>query len=359
MNFIDLPYQQSRIRQQIDSNIAAVLDHGQYVLGPEVSLLEQRLAEYVGVEFCLGVSSGTDALLLALMALGVGQDDEVITTPFTFIATGEVIALLGAKCVFVDINPKTYNINPTLIEQAITDKTKAIMPVSLYGQCADFDAINQIAKQHDLPVIEDGAQSFGATYKGRKSCGLSTVGCSSFFPSKPLGGYGDSGAIFTNDADLAKKMRELHVHGQDKRYHHPVIGINGRMDTLQAAILLAKFDIFPEEVSLREKTGLAYSSALASKSVVTPFIEEHNTSVYAQYTIQVDNRDDLQQALAEKKIPSAVHYPVILPEQAAFAGLNYDRGRFPVAESLAQKVISLPMHPYLSEDELMLVVNAI
>jgi UDP-2-acetamido-2-deoxy-ribo-hexuluronate aminotransferase len=259
MDFIDLKTQYGRIEEQVQNRIQRVFEHGQYILGPEVGELERRLADYVGVRHCLGVSSGTDALLVAMMALEIGPGDEVITTPFTFIATGEMIALIGAKPVFVDIDEKTYNIDPSKMEQAITSKTKAIMPVSLYGQCADMDAINAIAARHGLPVIEDGAQSFGATYKGRRSCGLTTIGCTSFFPSKPLGGYGDSGACFTNDDALAKRMRELHVHGQDRRYHHPYVGINGRMDTLQAAAMLPKLDIFPEEVSLRAAIGENYT----------------------------------------------------------------------------------------------------
>jgi UDP-2-acetamido-2-deoxy-ribo-hexuluronate aminotransferase len=248
MQFIDLKAQYRRIETDVNQRIQAVLNHGQYIMGPELTELESQLAEFVGVKHAIGVSDGTTALLIALMALDIGVGDEVITTPFTFIATGEMIALLGATPVFVDIDPQTYNIDVNKIESAITSKTKAIMPVSLYGLCADFDAINAIAEKYQLPVIEDGAQSFGASYKGKKSCGLTTIGCTSFFPSKPLGCYGDGGACFTNDDDLAKKMREIRVHGQDRRYHHPVIGLNGRLDTIQAAILLAKLSVFPQEV---------------------------------------------------------------------------------------------------------------
>ncbi|MCK5716071.1 MAG: DegT/DnrJ/EryC1/StrS family aminotransferase, partial [Thiomargarita sp.] len=262
MNFIDLKTQQNHCRSQINTNIQKVLHHGQYIMGPEIQELEQKLAEYVGSKHCITVSSGTDALLIAMMALGIGHDDEVITTPFSFIATAETIALLGAKPVFVDIDPRTYNLDASQIHAAITSKTKAIMPVSLYGQCADFDAINTIAKQYTLPVIEDAAQSFGASYKGQKSCNLSTIGCTSFFPSKPLGGYGDGGACFTNLDEYAKIMRDIRVHGQEKRYHHTRIGINGRMDTLQAAIILAKFELFPQEVDARSRIGQKYTHKL-------------------------------------------------------------------------------------------------
>jgi UDP-2-acetamido-2-deoxy-ribo-hexuluronate aminotransferase len=350
--FIDLKTQQQQISLQLEKNIHQVLHHGKYIMGPEIVELEQKLAEYVGIKHCITVSSGTDALLIAMMALEVGPDDEVITTPFSFIATAETIALLGAKPVFVDIDPRTYNIDYKQIEAAITAKTKAILPVSLYGQCADFDAINQ----YNIPVIEDAAQSFGASYKGQKSCSLSTIGCTSFFPSKPLGCYGDGGACFTDDDDLAKLMREIRIHGQEKRYHHARIGINGRMDTLQAAILLAKLEIFSQEVEARNRIGQAYTNALKDK-VTTPYIEPHNTSVYAQYTIQVDNRDQLQQKLKQQGIPTAVHYPIPLHKQPAFAHLK--TSDCSVAENLATRVISLPMHPYLTEMEQLQIISLI
>ncbi len=350
MEFIDLKTQQARIRDEIETNIRAVLDHGKYIMGPEVAELEQRLADFVGVEHCVGVSSGTDALLIALMALGVVPGDEIITTPFTFIATGEVILLIGAKPVFVDIDPESCNIDPLKIESAITTRTKAILPVSLYGQCADFEAINTIAEKHGLPVIEDAAQSFGATFQGRQSCGLSTIGCTSFFPSKPLGGYGDGGACFTSDDSLAKVMREIRVHGQDRRYHHSRIGINGRLDTLQAAILLAKMNIFSDEVQLRQQVGNTYTKLISENCshVVPPCIADGNTSVYAQYTVLVENREQVQKALAAEGIPTAIHYPVPLHKQPVFAGAVFN---LPVAESLAEKVISLPMHPYLTQSD--------
>lgn len=368
--FIDLNKQQQRILPDIERRMAAVLRHGQYILGPEITELEKKLAAYTGSKHCITVSSGTDALLIALMALGIGAGDEVITTPFTFIATGEVIALLGATPVFIDIDPVTYNMDPTLLEAAITQKTRAIMPVSLYGQCADFDAINAVANRVNatrsdaathIAVIEDACQSFGATYKGRKSCALSHIGCTSFFPSKPLGCYGDGGACFTDDDAIAAKIRQVMNHGQDRRYHHPMIGVNGRCDTLQAAILLAKMEIFPEEVELRSAVGAAYSAAfaVANPAVVTPVVIEHNTSVYAQYTIQVPDRDKLQQVLQTKGVPTAVHYPVPLNLQPAFANLNKPSGSFPVAEAVAGRVMSLPMHPYLSKDDMQTIVDAV
>ena len=356
MEFIDLKTQQAEIRDDIEDNIRKVLDHGQYIMGPEVLQLEEKLAEYVGVKHCIGVSSGTDALLIAMMALEIGPGDEVITTPFTYFATGEMITLLGAKPVFVDIDEQTYNINPYKIEQAISTKTKAIVPVSLYGQCADFDRINDIASKYSLPVIEDGAQSFGATYKGRKSCGLSTIGCTSFFPSKPLGGYGDSGACFTDNDELANVMRQVRSHGQDRRYHHLRIGINGRMDTIQAAILLVKFDLFKKEVEARQVAGAKYSQLLRENcsEIITPFIEKNNTSVYAQYTIQVKNRDELQRLLKTEGIPTAVHYPICLNKQPATKTSEFN---LPVSESLANKVMSLPMHPYLKDLDIAVLVR--
>jgi len=262
--------------------------------------------------------------------------------------------LLGAKPVFVDIDPKTYNLAPALLDNAITEKTKAIMPVSLYGQCADYDAINAIAEKYGIPVIEDGCQSFGATYKGRRSCGLTTIGCTSFFPSKPLGCYGDGGMCFTNDDELARAMREIRMHGQDRRYHHPRVGINGRLDTLQAAILLAKMDVFADEVKAREMIGLRYSGLLG-ESVVTPYVAPYNTSVYAQYTVQVEHRDAVQKALKEAGIPTAVHYPVSLNRQPALACSE----RFEQSEYASERVMSLPMHPYLSDGQILEISTAV
>jgi UDP-2-acetamido-2-deoxy-ribo-hexuluronate aminotransferase len=358
MDFIDLKTQYERLREPINARIQAVLDHGQYVMGPEVAELEDKLAAYVGARHCVAVASGTDALLIALMAYEIGPGDEVITSPFTFIATGEMIALAGAKPVFVDIDARSYNLDPALLEAAITPSTKAIMPVSLYGQCADFDAINRIAARHGLPVIEDAAQSFGATYKGRRSCALSEVGATSFFPSKPLGCYGDGGALFTDDDRLATLFKELRVHGQDRRYHHPRIGINGRMDSIQAAVLLAKLPAFPGEVEARERIGKRYTALIEAafghvddleRRATTPFVEAHNGSVYAQYTIEVSDRGLVQPRMAERGIPTAVHYPVPLHLQPAFKSLGQSAGGFPRSEAVAARVMSLPMHPFLDE----------
>lgn len=361
MEFIDLKTQYRQLKPEIDRRIQAVLDHGAYIMGPEVAELETALAGYVGTQHCITVASGTDALLVAMMALGIGAGDEVITTPFTFIATGEMIALIGAKPVFVDIDRHTYNLDPALIEAAITPRTRAIMPVSLYGQCADLDAINAIAQKHGIPVIEDAAQSFGATYKGRKSCALSTIGCTSFFPSKPLGCYGDGGACFTDDDRLAKVMREIRVHGQDRRYHHPIIGINGRMDTLQCAVLLAKMPSFPAEVHARERIGAHYSDLLrtADSSVTPPRLEAHNTSVYAQYTVEVPQRELVQDRLKTAGIPTAVHYPTPLHLQPAFRHLALGPGAFPHSESAASRVMSLPMHPFLTQETQQQIVGAL
>lgn len=358
MEFIDLKTQQLRIREQLEGRMKQVLDHGQYIMGPEVEELETQLAALTGVKHCISVASGTDALLIAMMALGIGAGDEVITTPFTFIATGEMIALLGAIPVFVDIDPETCNLDPARIEAAITARTRAILPVSLYGQCADFAAINAIAARHGLPVIEDAAQSFGASSQGRLSCALSTIGCTSFFPSKPLGGYGDGGACFTDDDALALRMRQIRVHGQDRRYNHPLIGVNGRLDTLQAAILLAKLELFAEEVQWRGRIGRRYTEALAAL-VATPRLAPGNTSVFAQYTVQVAERDRFCEKLKAQGIPTAVHYPVPLHLQPAFQTLGYRPGDFPVAEAAAARVVSLPMHPYLSQADQDLIICAV
>ncbi|MFA5519965.1 MAG: DegT/DnrJ/EryC1/StrS family aminotransferase [Spirochaetota bacterium] len=361
INFIDLKRQYHNIYSEVERNIDNVLNHGQYIMGAEIAEFEKKLAKFANTKYCYTVSDGTKALLISMMALGIKAGDEVITTPFTFIATGEMIALLGAKPVFVDIDPKTYNIDPKLIEAAITDKTKAIMPVSLYGQCADFDAINDIAARYNLPVIEDGAQSFGATYKKRRSCGLSTIGCTSFFPSKPLGCYGDGGAVFTNDNAIAEKIKWIRVHGQDRRYHHPLIGINGRFDTLQAGIMLPKLDAFKSECAARKKIGDKYTKLLNKmcNNVVTPFIEKHNTSVYAQYTIEVENRDEVVKNLNTAGIPTAIHYPIPLNLQPVFEYLAQGSGSFPVAEVAAKKVMSLPMHPYLKDEEIEMICKAV
>ncbi|MEH6814724.1 MAG: DegT/DnrJ/EryC1/StrS family aminotransferase [Motiliproteus sp.] len=356
MQFIDLQAQQLRIKASIDSNIQKVLAHGQYILGPEVAELEQRLASFVGVKHCISSANGTDALQIALMAVGVGPGDEVIVPGFTYIATAEAAAVLGAKPVYVDVDPRTYNLAPELIEAAITERTKAIVPVSLYGQCADLDAINTIAAKYDLPVIEDAAQSLGATYKGRQSGSLSKIACTSFFPSKPLGCYGDGGALFTDDDELAVVLRQIARHGQDRRYHHIRIGVNSRLDTLQAAILLAKFTLFSAEVELRQQVAGYYAQALNAAGIVVPFVEAHNQSVYGQYTIQVDNRQAVQDHLKSGGIPSAVHYPIPLHKQPAVEDKEVV---LPVSSALSERVLSLPMHPYMDAVAVSSVVRAL
>lgn len=349
MDFIDLKSQQSRIKDRIDAGIARVLAHGQYILGPEVAELEERLAGYTGAKHCISVANGTDALQIALMALGVGPGDEVITPGFTYIATAEAAAVLGAKPVYVDIDPRTCNLDPALLEAAITPRTKAIIPVSLYGQCADYDAINAIAARHGLVVIEDAAQSFGATYKGRKSCNLTTIATSSFFPSKPLGCYGDGGAIFTSDDGLAKVMRQIARHGQEKRYHHVRVGMNSRLDTLQAAILLPKLDILDDELEARQRVAGEYTRLLSdAMGVEPPHVEPHNVSAWAQYTVRVQDRASVQQALMDVGIPTAIHYPMPLNQQPAVAS---SASTLPHGDLAAKQVLSLPMHPYLAESD--------
>lgn len=357
MEFIDLSAQQARLKTEIDAGIQKVLSHGKYILGPEVSELEEKLAAYTGAKYCITCANGTDALQIAQMALGIGVGDEVITPGFTYIATAETVALLGAKPVYVDVDPKTYNLDIAKLEAAITPRTKAIIPVSLYGQCADFDAINAIAEKYNLPVIEDAAQSFGATYKGRKSGNLSTISCTSFFPSKPLGCYGDGGAIFTNDEQLATVIRQIARHGQDRRYHHIRVGVNSRLDTLQAAILLPKLAILEEEILARQTVAENYNRLFNEAGITTtPFVEEHNRSAWAQYTIQVENRAEVQEKLKAQGIPTAVHYPIPLNKQPAVADGNSD---LPVGDRIAERVMSLPMHPYLTLAEQQKVVAAV
>lgn len=347
IEFCDLKAQQARIKDKIDAGIQRVLAHGLYILGPEVYELEEKLAAFVGAKHCISCANGTDALQIAQMAVGVTHGDEVITPGFTYIATAETVAVLGAKPVYVDIDPRTYNLDPAVLEAAITPRTKAIIPVSLYGQCADFDAINAIAVKHGIPVIEDAAQSFGARYKGRMSCNLSTIACTSFFPSKPLGCYGDGGAIFTNDDELAKVIRQIARHGQDRRYHHIRVGINSRLDTLQAAILLPKLDILADEIQRRHQVAVTYDRLFLEAGIdTTPTIESHNLSAWAQYTLRVDNRDNVQDALKAAGIPTAVHYPIPLNKQPAVAEAT---ARLPHGDAVAQRVLSLPMHPYLDK----------
>lgn len=357
IKFIDLGAQQSRIKAEIDGGIARVLEHGKYILGPEVNELEEKLAAYTGARYCITCANGTDALQIALMALGVGAGDEVITPGFSYIATAETVALLGAKPVYVDIDSASYNLDPALLERAITPRTKAIIPVSLYGQCAEFDTINAIAARYELPVVEDGAQSFGASYKGRKSGNLSTIGCTSFFPSKPLGCYGDGGAIFTSDEELAISIRQIARHGQDRRYHHIRVGVNSRLDTLQAAILLPKLTILDDEIAARQRVATAYAELFRSTNMLQlPKIAEHNVSAWAQYTVRVGDREVVQEALQRAGIPTAVHYPLPLNRQPAVADHEVS---LPIGDQAAEEVMSLPIHPYLQDKHLEFIVETI
>lgn len=357
MDFIDLKSQYQRLKSEIDAGIQRVLDHGQYILGPEVAELEEKLCAYTGANYCITVANGTDALQIAQMALGIGPGDEVITPSFTYIATAETVALLGAKPVYVDIDLRTYNLDPDLLEAAITPRTKAIIPVSLYGQCADFDVINAIAAKYGIPVIEDAAQSFGATYKQRKSCNLTTIACTSFFPSKPLGCYGDGGAIFTNDDELAKVMRQIARHGQDRRYHHIRVGVNSRLDTMQAAILLPKLAELDEEIAARQQVADRYTRLLNHAGIITtPHIEIHNQSAWAQYTLQVIGREQVQESLKRVGIPTAVHYPLPLNRQPAVADVT---AVLPRGDKLADEVMSLPMHRYMLNSQVDMVVRCL
>ena len=363
IQFVDLKTQYRQLEHGIKSRMEAVLEHGQYIMGPEVKELEVKLAEYVNVKYAITVASGTASLEIALRALDIGPNDEVITVPFTWISTAEVICQVGARPVFVDIEPRTYNMNVDLLEAAITSRTKAIMPVSLFGQMPDYSRINTIAAKYDLPVIEDGAQSFGATQLGLRSCGVTTIGSTSFFPAKPLGCYGDGGALFTNNDHLAEKMRAIRTHGGLQRHHHPYVGMNGRLDTLQAAILLAKLDHFNWEVEQRNLIGGRYTSLLNAvlgpqASMLSPYIAVGNTSVYAQYTIRTPHRDALAAKLKDRGIACAVYYPKCLHEQPVFAFCNYHWGDFPESEKASCEVLSLPMHPYLTEEEQERVVAA-
>ncbi|ACB32568.1 DegT/DnrJ/EryC1/StrS aminotransferase [Leptothrix cholodnii SP-6] len=365
MQFTDLKAQYTALKPQIDAGIQAVLDHGQYIMGPEVKALETRLAARTGVKHCVTVASGTEALLIALMALGIKAGDEVITSPFTFAATGEVIALLGARPVFVDIEPDTCNLDATLIEAAITPRTRAIMPVSLYGQVADMDAINTVAARHGLPVIEDAAQSYGATYQGKASGGLSTIGCTSFFPSKPLGCYGDGGALFTDDDALAQAAREIRVHGQSARYTHTRIGVGGRMDTLQCAVVLAKLERFDWELARRREIGARYHRLLAPLTALPNerglgliTVRPDRDSVWGQYTVFVPQRDKVQAALQAAGVPTAVHYPKPLHHQAAYAEFCCP-DCCPNSIAAAARVMSLPMSADLSEEDQDAVVAAL
>lgn len=353
IDFANLQHQYQLYKVEIDTAIHAVLNKSNYILGEECDLLERELEAFTEAKHAIVCSSGTDALLLAMMALDIQPDDEIITTPFTFIATAETIALVKATPVFVDIQADTYNIDPSKIEAAITPKTKAIMPVSLYGQPPDLDEIQLIANKHNLKVIIDGAQSFGATYKGKADSALGDISCTSFFPAKPLGCYGDGGAVFTNDDELAEKMRMLRVHGQGQRYHHKYIGMGGRLDTLQAAVLLAKLPHYRQEIKMRQQIAQSYSDKLPNTpEVALPKVKPDRTSVWAQYTLSTQHRGLLQEKLQKAGIPTAIHYPKPLHLQECFGYLNYNEGDFPIAEKAANEVISLPMNAFLTENEL-------
>lgn len=364
MEFIDLSAQQKVIKESIDAGIARVLAHGKYILGPEVYTLEQKLAEYTGAKYCITCANGTDALQIAQMALGIGAGDEVITPGFGYIAAAETIALLCAKPVYVDIDPKTYNLDPAKLESSITSRTKAILPVSLFGQCADYDEINKIAEKYNIPVIEDAAQSFGAEYKGRKSCGLTTIATTSFFPSKPLGCYGDGGAIFTNSEILAEKIRQIARHGQSTLYSHSRLGVNSRLDTLQAAVLLAKLDVFDSELASRKLVAKLYieninkillNSPIDESCIIAlPFVESWADSAFAQFTLRVRQRDEVRLRLANDEIPTAIHYPVPVYKQASVSNTNYV---LPNCEAVSESVLSLPMHPYLDVADIKHVVS--
>lgn len=362
--FCDIKFQYEQCKDKIDAAVAQVMESGYYINGPQVRELEEKLADYVGVKECVGVANGTDAILVALMALDIKAGDIVVTTPFTFIATAEVISLIGAKPAFVDIDPNTYNICPDALQTYLDSskdrsKIKAIIAVDLYGQCADYERISKIAKDNGLTLVEDGAQAFGAEYKGTKACSFGDIATTSFFPAKPFGCAGDGGAVFVNDEKLALKVRQIKDHGQSKRYCHTLIGINGRLDTVQAAVMLAKFDHFKDcEIALRQNVATKYSSSLLdlahSQKVKLPYVENFNSSVWAQYSIQLlaAQREEAQEALKAKGIPTAVHYPIPLSLQECFAYLGYKEGDFPVAEAVANRIMSLPMHPYLSDEQI-------
>ena len=361
MQFIDLKSQYQALKGSIDARIQKVLDHGQYIMGPEVAELESALAEWSGAKHCITVASGTEALLIALMAEGIGPGHEVITTPFTFAATAETIVLAGARPVYVDIRPGDCNIDPALIEAAITPATRAIMPVSLYGQAADMDEINAIAARHGLTVIEDAAQSFGASYKGRRSGNLSRIGATSFFPSKPLGVYGDGGALFTSDDALAQAMREIRTHGQRQRYLHTRVGVGGRMDTLQCAVALGKLERFDWEIAQRKALGDRYAALIKASGVPVELLQvaEDRDCVWAQYTIKVDDREAVVAALKEQGIPTAVHYPRPLHRQPAYERADCPADSFPHANAAAERVLSLPMSADLTHAQQDTVVEAL
>lgn len=360
IDFANLQYQHELYKDEIESAILKVARKCNFIMGEEIDELENALQIFTGAKYAITCSSGTDALLLAMMALDIKAEDEVITTPFTFIATAETIALVGATPVFVDIDEETYNIDPAKIEAAITSKTKAIIPVSLYGQPCDMDEIMTIAKKHNIKVIIDGAQSFGSTYKGKSDSNLGDISCTSFFPAKPLGCYGDGGAVFTNDEELSNKIKSLRIHGQTKRYYHKYIGMGGRLDTIQAAVLNIKLKYYKKDLALRQEVASKYTNLLSSKEdVVLPFIKEDRTSAFAQYSLRVKNRDEMQEKLQNLGIPTAVHYPLPLHLQECFSYLGYKNGDFPISEAVANEIMSLPMNPYLSDEEIEYIVKSL
>ena len=352
IDFANLQHQYQLYKDEIDNAIHAVLDKSNYIMGEEVRELEKNLQEFTGAKHAITCSSGTDALLLAMMALNIKPGDEIITTPFTFIATAETIAFLDAKPVFVDIDEKTYNIDASKIEEKITNKTKAIILVSLYGQPADIDAIQMIADKHNLKVIIDGAQSFGSTYKTKTDSNLGDISTTSFFPAKPLGCFGDGGAVFTNSDELAEKIKSLRVHGQSQRYHHKYIGMGGRMDTIQCAVVNVKLKHYKKDLALRQEVASKYTQALKGKDLILPFVQKERTSAWAQYSVRVKNRDELQAKLKEAGIPTAVHYPMPLHLQEAFEYLGYRQGDFPISEKVSNEIMSLPMNPYVNDEEI-------
>ena len=359
IDFANLKIQHNLYKEEIEEAILKVARDCNFIMGTQIDELERSLEKFTGSKYAISCSSGTDALLLAMMALDIQPDDEIITTPFTFFATAETIAFLKAKPVFVDIDEKTYNIDPKKIEEKISSKTKAIIPVSLYGQPCDMDEINQIAKKYNLKVIVDGAQSFGSTYKGISDSNLGDISCTSFFPAKPLGCYGDGGALFTNDEKLADKIKSLRLHGQSIRYHHQYIGMGGRLDTIQAAVLNVKLKYYEKDLKLRQDVAEKYTKALNEKNIETPLVKSDRTSAWAQYSIRVQNRTELQTKLQNLGIPTAVHYPMPLHVQECFKYLNLKEGDFPISEKVSKEIMSLPMNPYVTDEEIEFIVGSL
>ena len=359
IDFANLKIQHNLYKDEIEEAILKVARDCNFIMGSQIDELERNLEKFTGSKYAISCSSGTDALLLAMMALDIQPDDEIITTPFTFFATAETIAFLKAKPVFVDIDEKTYNIDPKKIEEKISSKTKAIIPVSLYGQPCDMDEINQIAKKYNLKVIVDGAQSFGSTYKGISDSNLGDISCTSFFPAKPLGCYGDGGALFTNNQQLATKIQSLRLHGQSIRYHHQYIGMGGRLDTIQAAVLNVKLKYYEKDLKLRQDVAEKYTKALNEKNIETPLVKSDRTSAWAQYSIRVQNRTELQTKLQNLGIPTAVHYPMPLHVQECFKYLNLKEGDFPISEKVSKEIMSLPMNPYVTDEEIEFIVGSL